>query len=484
MFHEILTVVQMTKADSLTVESGLSGKDLMEAAGKAVADTAAQYYPDCPVLVLCGPGNNGGDGFVAARYLAGQGTDVRVACLVPVDKLSGEAAWAAAGWSGPVDNFVDISVDKAPLVIDAVFGTGLTRDLESPVTDAFAKIKAANCPVLAVDIPSGVNGDTGAADESALHAAHTVTFFRKKLGHLLYPGAGLCGKVSVHAIGIPDAVLEQTGYAALENHPDLWREALPRPSVAGHKYNRGHVVMLGGAQMTGAIRLASQAAMRAGAGLCTVCAPSGTGEIYRCGPAQVIVEDIANPEGFAEHGRDPRRTALLLGPGAGVSAALKRAVLNVLALHKPCVLDADALSVFEGEGEALFSALHEFCVLTPHAGEFRRLFGDIPGSKLESTQNAVVRAGCAMLYKGADTVIAAPTRTPIIQSRAVPELATAGTGDVLAGVIAGFLAQGMVPFDATCAAAWCHAEAAVRFGPGLVAGDLPEVLPSVLRDFS
>lgn len=481
--HEILTNGQMAAADRFTIAGGTAGITLMEAAGRAVADVVAACYPGRRILILCGPGNNGGDGFVAGRHLKDRGFEVDMACLTDAGTLKGDAARAAGKWDGKTQSFEEVPIPENAVVLDAVFGTGFDRALESPVTDLFQKIKEAKLPVVAVDIPSGVNGDTGAGDPHALQAAYSVTFFRKKLGHVLYPGAGFSGQVSVHDIGISDAALAETGFAALENHPGLWKAHLPHPAADTHKYKKGHVVMMGGAAMTGAVRLASEAAMRVGAGLCSVVAPPGTGEIYRKGAAHILIEDGQGYGGFAAHCRDERRSAVLIGPGAGLKdkAGLQKAVLDVLALEKPCVLDADALSAFEGEADVLFEALHSRCVLTPHEGEFKRVFGGLDGSKLERCQKAAKMAGCAVLLKGPDTVICAPDRTVVINSNSVPALGTAGSGDVLAGMIAGYLAQGVGAFDAACMSVWIHARAGAHFGEGLVASDLPNEIPLVLK---
>lgn len=491
MPHELLTNAQMATADRLTIDSGIAGIELMEKAGKAVADIVSAHYQDRPVFILCGPGNNGGDGFVAARYLTQNGFDVQVASLVEVNDLRGDAAQAAAIWESEPIAFEAVMMPQNCVVVDAVFGTGFNGILKDPVARLFQEIRNIGCPVVAVDIPSGVEGDTGVSDLHTLQADYSVTFFRKKLGHVLYPGAELCGEVSVHDIGIPDSVLSDTDFVAIENSPDLWKEQLPHADPDAHKYKKGHAVMMGGSEMTGAIRLASEAAMRVGTGLCSIVAPPETGEIYRKGAAHIIVEDGRGYEEFVDHCQDERRNAILIGPGAGLKDkdvlqkdVLQKVVLDVVSLNKPCVLDADSLSVFKEKQNILLKNLHSGCVLTPHEGEFKRLFGDIKGSKLERAKQAAGRAGCTVLLKGPDTIIAAPDRIPVIDSIAVPELGTAGSGDVLAGMITGYLAQGVDAFDAACMAVWIHAQAGLCFGSGLVASDIPDMIPPVLKDLT
>lgn len=485
---EVLSVAQMREADRLAVAGGVRGYELMISAGQSVAHVVNEHYSGRPVLILCGPGNNGGDGFVAARFLEEAGHEVTVMASVPVRKYKGDARLACRDWGGAVHDFA-ARPDMPPetVVIDAVFGTGLAKPIGGAVASLFAAIRAARWPVVAVDIPSGVCGDTGRADPATLHAAHTVTFFRKKTGHLMMPGMALCGRVGVYDIGIPRTVLEDTGFTLLEDDPAWWRAALPGLRADGHKYNRGHVVVLGGARMTGAARMASEAAMRMGAGLCTIAAPESAAAVYKRGAAHVLYEPLSQMRDFAASCADPRRNAIVMGPGAGLDdvAGLREAVLDMLALGRPAVLDADALTCFSEEPEALCRALHERCVLTPHEAEFARLFGAGEDAKVSRAVAAAEKAGAVILLKGPDTVIARPGGAPpAVNIHATPWLATAGAGDVLAGMIAGLLAQGMDAFPAACAAAWLHGEAGLRAGPGLVAPDLIAAIPAILRGFS
>lgn len=489
--NEVLTNAQMCEADRLTIEDGTPGYDLMTAAGQAVANIVHEYYPDYAVLVLCGPGNNGGDGFVAAMFLQDMGHEVTVMSLVPGRKFKGDAKKAYKDWNkhseGKVLDFkARPDLPEKTVVVDAVFGTGLSKSLEAPVTDVFEAVKTSDWPVAAVDIPSGVNGDTGETDPHTLEAAQTVTFFRKKMGHVLMPGLSLCGNVSVHDIGIPEEVIEQTGYALLNNDVLLWQGKLPHPESKGHKYSRGHLVLLGGERMTGAARMASEAAMRAGAGLCTIVADEKAAEVYQKAAVHVMYEPLDGFMDFINHLDDDRRNVILMGPGAGLTdtQGLQDAILAALDTGKPLLLDADAISCFTSNPERLYGALHKKCVLTPHEGEFAKLFPELKGSRLEQAGKAAELVKAVVLLKGPDTIIAQAGKETVVNTHATPWLATAGSGDVLAGIIAGLMAQGMEAFDAACAGSWIHGEAGERKGPGLVAPDIIEEIPAVLRDLS
>ncbi|MBV9150594.1 MAG: NAD(P)H-hydrate dehydratase [Alphaproteobacteria bacterium] len=482
--HALLTPQQMGEADRLTIAGGIPGTVLMENAGHAVADAVSRRWPKQPLLVLCGPGNNGGDGFVAARVLAERGWPVRLALLGARESLKGDAAAAAARWGGPVEPLAVAAIGDAALVIDAIFGAGLARPIEGAAAEVIAAVDKAELPVVAVDVPSGVDGASGAVLGIAPKAALTVTFFRRKPGHLLLPGRSHCGETLVAPIGIADAVLDQVAPTTLANHPYWWRDDFPRPLPESHKYTRGHALIAGGAVMTGAARLAARAAARLGAGLVTVAAPDPAVPIYAAALTGIIVHPAGKLDLFAALLADPRRNAALIGPGAGVGKDTRDKVLAILAAGKRTVLDADALTSFADNAEVLFGAIRSPCVLTPHEGEFARLFArglDGSGSKLERACRAARLSGAVMLLKGNDTVIAAPDGRAAINEGAPPELATAGSGDVLAGMVLGLLAQGMPPFEAAAAAVWLHADAAGRFGPGLIAEDLIETLPASLR---
>lgn len=481
---EILSVDEMYRADAAAAALGVPTLDLMEAAGTAVAERVAAVTPDGLVVVLCGPGNNGGDGFVAARRLASAGRDVRLALLGERSKLKGDAAVNAQRWQGDVVPLSPAAVDGAAVVVDALFGAGLARPLDDAVAATVMAIDAQAVPCIAVDVPSGVDGDAGTVLGVAPRALETVTFFRCKPAHFLFPGRELCGAIRIADIGIPESVLHDIAPTAKVNMPAGWLADYPWPRFEGHKYDRGHVVVAGGAAMTGAARLASHAAQRVGAGLVTLFTPPEAGAVYRGGHAGIIVHDVADAAAFAEALRDERITTVALGPGLGLGAATRDRVLAALSARKACVLDADALTVFADDRDALWNAIEEAdaCVLTPHEGEFARLFDASGEGKPQRAVAAARRSGAVIVLKGPDTVVAAPDGRFAINVNAPPDLATAGSGDVLAGFVAGLLAQRMQAFEAACAGVWLHGAAASAFGPGLIAADLAETLPSVLRD--
>jgi NAD(P)H-hydrate epimerase len=479
--HALLTPAQMAEADRLTIATGVPGIELMENAGRKVAEAISQRWPRRPVTVLCGPGNNGGDGFVAARVLAERGWPVRLALLGSEAALRGDAAQAAALWQGTVEALQPAALDGAALVVDGIFGAGLARPVEGIAREVIEAIDKRRLPVVAIDVPTGIDGASGEVRGVAPHAAMTVTFFRKKPGHLLLPGRSYCGDAVLEQIGIADSVLDRIAPDMAENSPDWWLDDFPRPGLETHKYVRGHALVAGGAVMTGAARLAARAAARLGAGLVTVAAPEAVFPIYAAALTGVIVHPIGDAEEFRKFLADPRRNAALIGPGAGVGRKTREKTLAILGAGKRTVLDADALTSFGDDPGTLFSALGPGCVMTPHAGEFSRLF-ETAGSKSERAQRAARQSGAVVLLKGADTVIAAPDGRIAINANAPPQLATAGSGDVLAGMLLGLLAQGMEPFPAAAAAAWIHGAAAARFGVGLVAEDLIDAVVPVLGD--
>jgi hydroxyethylthiazole kinase-like uncharacterized protein yjeF len=457
----LLTPVQMGHADQAAERFGHAGPGLMEAAGRAVARAVRRHIGRCRVLVLAGPGNNGGDGYIAARLLAQEGWPVRLAALAP-PRAGSDAAWAAGLWCGPVVRFSADEVRRADVVIDAVFGAGLTRAVDGLAADILRAARR----VVAVDVPSGLDGATGTVAGYAPAAELTVTFFRLKPGHLLLPGRDMCGRIELADIGIPDKVLDCVVPAAFANVPELWR--LPTLTAASHKYNRGHVTVVGGAVMTGAARLAAEAARRAGAGMVTIAA-RGAAETYRSGEPGLLVTEAE----IATLLQDDRRKVWVCGPGLGPDEA--RAVFPALiAANRVVVADADVFSAFSGDPDALKGA----AVLTPHAGEFARVFGAPEPDRLSAVRQAAARTGAVVLLKGADTIIAAPNGKAAINFSAPPWLATAGAGDVLAGIIAGLLAQGMAVWEAAAAGAYLHGRAAALAGPGLVVEGL---LPAIAR---
>jgi hydroxyethylthiazole kinase-like uncharacterized protein yjeF len=476
----LLTPAEMAVADRAAAAAGVAGTTLMEAAGRAVAEAVMRRWSPRAVSVLCGPGNNGGDGFAAARRLAAVGWPVRVGLLGERQALRGDAREHAERWRGDVEPLSPALLDSAGVVIDAIFGAGLTRPLDGMARMVVEMTAKCGLPVVAVDVPSGLDGGTGAVLGAAAPATITVTFFRKKPGHLLLPGRLICGEVQLADIGIPAAVLDQIRPQTFENDPALWLDAFPWPQHGTHKYKRGHAVILGGAILTGAARLAAHAAQRVGAGLTTVAAPASVFPIYAGALQSILVAKLARAGDFARVIADPRHNAILVGPGAGVSADTRRAALAALAARRSVVLDADALTVFAKERQRLFKALAGAqAVLTPHEGEFARLFS-ATGDKLARARAAAAESGAVVLLKGSDTVIAAPDGRAAINANAPPTLATGGTGDVLAGLVLGLLAQGLDPCRAACAACWLHGDAAQDCGLGLVPEDLIQRLPAVL----
>jgi NAD(P)H-hydrate epimerase len=474
----------MYQADAAAIAGGVPGVELMEAAGSAIAREIRRRWRPRPVAVLCGPGNNGGDGFVVARLLAARGWPVRLGLLGAVEKLKGDAAVNAGRWRGGIRPLDPSLVDGDPLVVDALFGAGLARPLEGMAASLIETIDDRHLECVAVDVPSGVHGDTGEILGVAPTCALTVTFFRPKPGHLLLPGRTLCGDVVVADIGIPETVLLEIAPKTFVNGPGLWRDRFPWPTAGGNKYGRGHALILGGGEMTGAARLAAGSARRIGAGLVTIAAPAEAVGIYSAGRPGTIVasvtESAAGDAGFEALIADERKNALLLGPGAGVSAQTRRRVLAALATGRPCVLDADALTVFRDDPGALFDAISGPCLLTPHEGEFARLFRS-RGDKPTRAREAARSSGATVLLKGADTVVAAADGRAVVNVNAPPNLATAGSGDVLAGMVVGLLAQNMATFEAACAAVLLHGQVATTFGPGLIAEDLIDGLPAALR---
>lgn len=491
---ELLTTKEMGEADRLAIGSGSAGIDLMERAGQAVADAVTLAHPSRGrVVVIAGPGNNGGDGFIAARLLRERGYTVRVLLLGRASQLKGDAAEAARRWDGDVEAAEPGQVRHADVVIDALFGAGLARLVEGEARAVIEAMNASGAHVVAVDLPSGINGDTGTIMGAAVQAHETVTFFRHKPGHVLLPGRLHCGRVTVADIGIPVDVLTSIRPRTFLNEPGLWRSQFPTPRVDGHKYARGHAVVVSGglSASTGAARLAARGALRAGAGLVTIASPRDALVVNASSSLAVMVRAVDGATELQSLLEDRRINAILLGPGGGTGASMRDNVLCALAGERGVILDADALTSFGDNPEKLFTALSNRSlrptILTPHEGEFARLFKEISKKhsvkqKLEVCRYASHETRAVVLLKGPDTVVAAPDGRAAIAANAPPWLATAGSGDVLAGMVTGLLAQGMPAFEAACAAVWLHGEAANRVGPGLISEDLPEALPAVYRD--
>ena len=489
---ELLTNAEMSAADRLTISGGVPGIDLMEHAGQAVADAVRARFPaGCQIAVVAGPGNNGGDGFVAARLLTEYGYRTQVLLVGEPTRIRGDAALAMKKWSGSIAPASSSGLERADVIIDALFGAGLDRPVEGLGRIMIEAMNAHRAPIVAVDLPSGVNGTSGEVMGVAANAVQSVTFFRKKPGHLLIPGRLHCGAVSVADIGIAEAVLAQITPMTFENVPALWRAHFPSPQTEGHKYSRGHAVVVSGPSWsTGAARLAARGALRAGAGLVTLASPPEALAVNAASNFAVMVRPVDGAAELSAFLADHRLNALAIGPGVGVSEATCELVLAVLSGDRGVVLDADAMTSFAATPERLVTAIRArgsaATILTPHEGEFSRYFGALDertkaGSKLERVRFAAQRIGAVVVLKGADTVVAVPDGRASIAANAPPYLATAGSGDVLTGIALGLLAQGMPAFEAASAAVWLHGEAAAAYGPGLISEDLPEMLPRVYR---
>jgi ADP-dependent NAD(P)H-hydrate dehydratase / NAD(P)H-hydrate epimerase len=492
----LLTTEEMALADQRSVRLGVTELTLLENAGRAVADEAAKMLPPGGLIaVLCGPGNNGGDGFVAARLLVDRGYQVRVALLGTIDEMKGAAGQMARRWTYDILPMRLQSIGDAGLIIDAIFGAGLSRPVPPDVAKLLTAATRMAIPILAVDVPTGLDGTTGEAKGLTYQATKTVTFMRRKPGHLLVPGRDLCGEIIVADIGIPPEAFAEIRTETYANAPELWLQRYPWPWSQSHKFARGHVVAVSGPpQSTGAARLAARGALRAGAGVVTLACPVNAFIINAAHLTAIMVKPFAEAEGLAAiiSGLNLDYDAVLVGPGLGRSLQARATVHTVLRKARKVVLDADALSTFaETRGTLpaaqsdLFAALAKAVgpiVLTPHEGEFKRLFPDLKGSKLDRTRQAASLTGTTIVLKGVDTIIASPDGQAAINENAPPWLATAGSGDVLAGFVTGLLAQGMPPFEAAAAAVWLHGEVAANFGPGLIAEDLPEHLPKVLAN--
>lgn len=569
---ELLTAAQMRAIEQAAIESGeVTGLELMERAGQGVVEAIFQEWPEYEsapqsAAVLCGPGNNGGDGFVVARLLAGKGWLVKVFLYGDPDKLSPDARTNYEIWlaDNQVEELSERGFRKEPytIYVDALFGTGLTRPLEGAALDVVSHMTGRNGDryddrTVAIDAPSGICLDSGRwlaqqppslkelfdklpagakIRTSALpkepaprpQARLTVAFDSPKVGHFIAAGPTHCGRVVVKDIGLANwrsfkpRKEGQPPFVVTENGPvGVLRPAGVRltgqaPIVddvrnkifftdtsrwmakqSGHKFSHGHALILtGGAGKTGAARLSGRGALRIGAGLVTLGVPPSAQQEVACQITALMLQRVADAEALTKALEDLRLSALCMGPGMGLDRA-RELVPAALAAKRATVLDADALSAFGDAPEELFAMLHENCVLTPHGGEFARLFPDIAEklnapatkgpaySKVDATREAAARAGCVVLFKGADTVIAAPNGRCSVNSahydRAAPWLATAGSGDVLAGFITGLLSRGLSPMQAAESAAWLHVECALEFGPGLIAEDLPEQIPAVFR---
>lgn len=489
--HILLTPSEAQQADQYAIKAGKKSSDLMETAGRAVADILIDYVGTPlelggEIIVLCGPGNNGGDGFVIARYLYEWGYPVHVQLLGEPAKLTGDAAKMAQKWQGTIGAATGSSLKGAAVIIDALFGVGLNKPIEGEAANLIVAANETDSFRLAVDVPSGLNAETGNVSGCCFQADATVTFSFRKAGHLVAPGRFYCGgtdHVHVADIGVPSDVLDHMTPLCFANEPTLWSNAYPFQGPASHKYDRGHLLVLGGKEPTlGASRLASLAALRVGAGLVTLAAPSDSYPVQAAALTDVMVRRFDSAFGFVGILGDPRIGTVLLGPGAGVGEKTVELVQQAGVKKCNMVLDADALSSFVGRAEHLKAIADGDVVMTPHEGEFAKLFPslDVVSDRIGAARSAAKIANSTIVLKGVSTIIAAPDGRVSIASNGPSWLAIGGTGDVLAGLIGGLMVQGMPVFEAASAAVWIHGEAGMKVGRGLIASDLLDVIPSVL----
>lgn len=493
-YPAILSVHQTRIADRLTIESGVSSYNLLTNAGTAVFNhIRADLSPRQRILVACGVGNNGGDGLVVARLMQDDGLNVSVALCGKLEAVTGDARRALESLQGEVFGMRDVDPQQYDIIVDSILGSGLNRPLDGELAEFIGEINRSAATTISIDTPSGVNGDTGEIRGCAVRANKTVTFFLKKPGHLLFPGRAMCGITTVVQIGIVDSALDRIRPTIFENRPMLWDQRLPTPGWHSHKYTRGHsVVLSGGMTTTGAARLAGKAALRTGSGLVTLAGPAESASVLATHLTAELLQIVDSPAAFKQFLKDDRITAVLLGPGLGVSHRTRELVQVALEKAPAVVLDADALTSFEADPNMLFQSIASApgqVVLTPHHGEFQRLFGDEEpavkqlnsGAKTSLAREAAKRSHSIVVYKGPDTVIASPAGDIVINTSAPPWLATAGSGDVLAGTVCGWLAQGVDSFDAACAAVWMHGKVAGAYGPGLIASDIADLYPALMR---
>ncbi len=485
---ELLTAEEMGRAEQVAAAAGLPTLTMMENAGRCVSEEVVRRYPrGSRVVVLCGPGNNGGDGFVCARYLRERGYHVRLALLGRAEDLRRDPKEMARRWDEAIESMTPQSLEGAQIVVDAIYGTGLRDDVSGVVAELIEDTTRRKLPVISVDVPSGVDATSGALRGLAFKATATVTFFRRKTGHVLLPGRLYCGDVRAADIGIPPAVFSEIAPRTFANDPEFWLRYFPKLKIEGHKYDRGHAVVVSGPmESTGAARLSARTALRAGAGLVTVATSKTAFYINATQLTAIMLAPYDGPDGLSAVLSDPRITSALIGPGAGRDPEVADLVRSVLASDAVAVLDAEGITAFKASPAELFHLIksrHAPTVMTPHEGEFPKVFPDLASepSKLERARRAAEMSGAVVILKGADTVVAAPDGLSSISENAPPWLATAGSGDVLAGLVTGLCAQGMAAFDAASAAVWMHGELAVIFGPGLIADDMADLLPGVLQ---
>jgi hydroxyethylthiazole kinase-like uncharacterized protein yjeF len=507
---ELFSLNEMQRADALAMQSGILGLSLMEQAGNRVAYNIEQICEGPSRLcILAGPGNNGGDAFVVARLLSERAykIDTFNVCLKAVHNSDKESdakkmreKWVKEGAKlHSIEDWTTLkeSIDSSALIIDGVFGAGLSRNIEGPLIEIIEFINQANTPVLAIDVPTGMNGNTGQIMGSALIADYTVSFHAPKQGHKLYPGKDLCGKLYIEDIGIPDRVTKTIAPKQYENTPDLWKACLKPRSSQSHKYNYGAVlVVVGDHTMRGASVLSSNAAIKAGAGLVTLALnKEEEGTVHPKSFAAImhnVIPETSDEKGWDQLFAEKKITAALIGPGACPTEETRQKCLALLKQNSLVVIDAGALTAFQDHREALIESLserslaHPKVILTPHEGEFKKLFPALDLSdKVNAAREAAKETQSIVLIKGADTVIASPDGRVMINTNAPPTLATAGTGDVLAGIITALASNKDNPaFEAAAAGVYIHAECANQISLELVADDLVGQIPIAKKKVS
>jgi len=498
----ILSVDQTRQVDQKTIASSKSGFELLSAAGRQVFEVVRDVASkEDRILVACGSGNNGGDGLIAARLLLDAGFKVSVALLSTPESVQGDARLALDALNQPTMKLSYARPNDFELIIDALLGTGIDRLISGKLEQWIDEVNASSASVISIDMPTGISGDSGSVMGTSLKAEHTVTFFRKKPGHVLYPGRHYCGTIHLRQIGIDASLLEALQPVVYENDCSLWQECIPNIEWDAHKYTRGHaVVVTGDASSTGAARLAGRAALRAGAGAVTFACPESAIDTVAAHVTCEMIKRVDSADELEVILAHNRIKSIVLGPGMGVGRQTRAMVETALTSSASVVLDADALTSFENRLDELvkhIAVTKGGVVLTPHMGEFKRLFGEYFSSGTSETHNtehksatlnkiqlaldAARACGATVVLKGPDTVIANPDGHCIVNTNAPPWLATAGSGDVLAGTIAGWLAQGVYSFNSASIGCWMHGEAAMAFGPGLIATDIVKQYPSIHR---
>jgi len=471
VLNQLLTVEDIRRAEEAALSEGISLETLMENAGHAVAEVIFKEFSKRPVLILVGPGKNGGDAKIVAQVLKKNKWPVEVLSLTHL----------------PPCEKIQQLIDESHLIVDGLFGIGLDRPVEGEALKLIELVNESQKPVVAIDIPSGIEANSGTVLGDAIKATHTVTFLRAKPGHFLLMGRLHTGKLILKDLNVPEKIIPQSSYYL--NTPALWLDAIKEPQPTDHKYTRGACMIMGNGSMPGAVKLAALAARRVGTGLVRLTCKAEDYPIFASTTLGDIITPIASAKKFLELVKDDHFNALLWGTGAFPTESTRQQALLLLSLKKACVLDGGALSSFEGRTLELTGHLHENVILTPHEGEFIRLFPHLgflknKVEKAHKAHKAAVEAGATIVLKGYDTIIASPQGEVIINANAPATLATAGTGDVLAGLMAGLLAQGVPPFKAAAAAVWIHGECASRRGLGLIVEDLLGEIPGVLQFLS